>query len=174
MEPEDATIAIIIDDGYETLELWYPKLRLEEAGCTVDVVAPDGVTHESAHGHEARPDLVTENLRADDYDAVILPGGLHSANRLREDDPATEFVAAMADAGKPVAAVGKAGWILSSAGVLEGRTIADLGALTDDLINAGAEQGEDPVTEDDGLITAPGIEDLPAFMGAALSALRDA
>lgn len=174
MELTEATVALIIDDGYETVELWYPRLRLEEAGCTVEVAAPDGVTHESAHGHDVEPDLVTKNLRADDYDAVVLPGGLHSANRLREDEPTTEFVAAMAEDGKPVAAVGKAGWILSSAKVLEGRTIADLGSLTDDLMNAGAEQGEDPVTADDGLITAGGVDDLPAFMKTVLAALEDA
>lgn len=172
MELTEATVAIIIDDGYETLELWYPQLRLEEAGCEVDVVAPDGVTHESAHGHDAEPDMVTKNLRADDYDAMVLPGGIHSANRLREDEPTTEFVAAMAEDGKPVAAVGQAGWILSSAGILDEKTVADLGSLTDDLVNAGAERGEGPVTEDGGLITAKGIDDLPAFMTALLNALR--
>lgn len=174
MEFTDTTVAIIIDDGHETLELWYPKLRLQETGCDVDVVAPDGVTHESAHGHDAAPDRVTENLRAEDYDAVVLPGGLHSANRLREDGAATEFVAAMADAGKPVAAVGQAGWILSSAGILEGRTVAATDPVRDDMDNAGAEIGEDRVIDDDGLITAQGREDLPAFMQAVLDALQDA
>lgn len=173
MEFDDTSVVIIADDGYQTLELWYPKLRLEEAGCTVEIAAPDGVTHESGHGYDVEPDLVTANLRADDYDAVVLPGGIHSAERLRNDADTTDFIAEMEEDGKIVAAVGHAGWILASADVLGGRTVAAMDAVADDMENAGAEPGSDTVVVDDGLVTASGPDELPAFLQQLLGLLEE-
>jgi protease I len=166
-------VAILAENIYEDLELWYPYYRLLEAGIGVQVVAPNaGEIYESKHGYPVTSDLASKDARVDDFDGVIVPGGF-APDRMRRDPELRRFVAGMNAEGKVVAAICHAGWMLISARVLHGRTVTSVAAIRDDMENAGATWLDRAVVVDGDLITSRTPADLPEFMRAVLVALQE-
>ncbi|MCW2966284.1 MAG: Peptidase PfpI, partial [Solirubrobacteraceae bacterium] len=161
-------IAILVaNEGIEQVELTEPRKALEEAGATVELLAPES-GEAQAFNHldkgDAFPvDRVVGEADAGDYDGLMLPGGVANPDNLRTHDEAVSFVRAFFDAGKPVAAICHAPWTLVEAGVLKGRTITSWPSLQTDVRNAGGEWVDEEVVVDEGLVTSRKPDDLPAF-----------
>ncbi len=163
-------VAVLVADMYQELEFWYPYLRLKEAGATVVAVGPEAKVYESKLGYPAQAELGAKDVRVEDFDAVVIPGG-YAPDYLRRSRELVEFVRGMAQAGKPVAAICHGGWMLCSARVVKGRRVTSVSAIRDDLENAGASWVDEPVVVDGNLITSRVPADLPVFMQAILTAL---
>ena len=164
-------VAVLVEDLYQELEFWYPVLRLREAGASVTVVGPRaGETYKSKLGYAARSDLAADQAKPDQFDAVIVPGG-YAPDLMRRHPAMVSFVRAMHDAGKVVAAICHAGWVLASAGIVAGRRVTSWPTIRDDLRHAGGEWVDEPVVVDGRLITSRQPDDLPAFCQAILRAL---
>lgn len=164
-------VVILAEREYEDLELWYPKLRLEEAGVDVVVAGPGEGRYLSKHGYPVDVDRTVGGLRADEFDGVIVPGGW-APDYLRRDRAVTDFVRAMAEGGKLVGAVCHGGSVLVSAGVIRGRRMTSVVAIRDDLVNAGATWIDADVVVDGHLVTSRRPADLPAFLQGILSVLE--
>ncbi len=160
-------VAILATDGVEQVELTEPRRALEDAGATAQVVSPKhGTIKAWQHDHwgdEPKVDLSLDDARAEDFDALVLPGGVMNPDRLRQDQKAVQFVKSFFAAGKPVAAICHAPWMLVEAGVVRGRTITSYPSLQTDLRNAGADWVDREVVVDEGLVTSRRPDDLPAF-----------
>lgn len=168
-------IAIVSTDYFEELELTEPLDRLAEMGADITVAAPhDGTIQGLRHveqGREIAVDTTIDRLDPEDYDAVIIPGGVVNADHLRMDRAAQEFVQAISDAGKPVAAICHGPWLLVSSGLVEDRTLTSYPTLQDDITNAGGVWVNQEVVTDKNLITSRNPDDLPAFIQAIYDAL---
>jgi len=160
-------VAILVEKGFEQVELTEPRKALEEAGATTHIVSPqEGRVRgweKTDWGDEFEVDVQMERADAGDYDALLLPGGVMNPDHLRKNDRAVAFVREFFDAGKPVAAICHAPWILVEADVVRGRTVTSYGSLRTDLRNAGAEWVDREVVVDAGLVTSRDPDDLPAF-----------
>lgn len=160
-------VAILVADGFEQIELTEPKRILEEAGATTQIVSPSGEEvqgwNHDEKGDRFSVDMALGRARSDDYDALLLPGGVKNPDRLRVLTRAVEFVDGFFAAGKPVAAICHGPWILIEGEVLKGRTITSWPSLKTDLENAGAHWVDREVVVDNGLVTSRKPEDLPAF-----------
>ncbi len=129
--------AVLVEKFYEDLELWYPVLRLREAGCDVKIVGPKaGETYASKHGYPARAEVAAEDVKASDLDAVIIPGG-YSPDHMRRHPAMVDLVTQAAQMGKVVAAICHGPWMLCSARCLSGRKVTGFFAIRDDVVNAG-------------------------------------
>lgn len=161
------TIAILAADGFEQAELTEPMKALKDAGASVEIVSPrTGEIQGFNHFDKGDAFAVDRTIAASDasaYDGLVLPGGAHNPDQLRIDDEALKFVRAFFDAGKPVAAICHAPWILIDAGVVEGRKLTSYKTIRTDLRNAGAEVVDEEVVVDEGLVTSRDPDDLPAF-----------
>ena len=166
-------IAILAEDLYEDLELWYPALRLREAGAEVTVVGPKTGTYASKHGYPARAEAAADEVKASDFDGLIIPGG-YSPDRMRRHPAMVELVRQVFRQGKVVGAICHGPWMLASAGVLSGKRATSFYAIRDDVVNAGAIYEDSEVVRDDNLITSRTPEDLPAFLKAIIEALEEA
>jgi protease I len=160
-------VAILATDGVEQVELTEPRKALEDAGATAQLVSPKrgkikGWQHDH-WGDELKVDLTLDEARADDYDALMLPGGVINADTLRMEQRALQFVAEFFLAGKPVAAICHAPWMLVEADVVRGRTVTSWPSLRTDLRNAGADWVDREVVTDEGLVTSRKPDDIPAF-----------
>jgi protease I len=165
-------IAILAEDSYQELELWYPLLRMREAGAEVLVVGTGSApVYTSKHGYPVTVDVTANEVSAADFAAVIVPGGF-SPDRLRRYPAVLKLVREAFQQGKVVAAICHAGWVLASAGILKGKRATCLAAIKDDVINAGAIYLDEEVVVDGNLITSREPEDLPAFCRAILAALE--
>lgn len=160
-------VAIMATDGFERSELFEPKRVLEEAGATVVIVAPHEGTIRAMEKHEwaddVTVDVVTTEAIPEDYDALVLPGGVMNPDKLRLDPDAVRLVREMELSGKPIAAICHGPWTLIEADVVRGRTVTSYPSLRTDLTNAGAKWVEKEVVSDRGLVTSRGPQDLPAF-----------
>lgn len=164
-------IAVLAENMYEDLELWYPLIRLREAGADVSVVAPAaGATYKSKHGLEVKADASAEGARADGFDAVVIPGGF-APDYMRRSEAMVKFVRDASDSGKVVAAICHAGSMLVSANVLKGKTVTCYRSIKDDVVNAGGNYVDKPVVRDGRLITSRVPDDLPSFCKEIISAL---
>ena len=166
-ELQGKRIAILATDGFEQSELTEPKKALTRAGATVDVVAPhpghiQGMQHHDM-GETVAVDRTIAEARAEDYDALVLPGGVANPDALRVEPRAVAFVRSFFDAKKPVAAICHGPWTLIEADVVRGRTLASWPSLKTDLRNAGGKWVDREVVVDDGLVTSRKPADLPAF-----------
>jgi protease I len=164
-------IAIIATDGYEDLELHYPRIRLHEAGYETELLSLTTNTIVGKHGYPIKPDLSIQDADPDDYAGVILPGGSKNPDHLRRYDAVLEFVHQMDSDAKLIGAICHAGWVLISAKVVEGRKATSYFAIKDDMINAGVDFIDQEVVIDGNLITSRTPDDLPAFMKAVLEFL---
>jgi protease I len=160
-------VAIMATDGFERSELLEPKKALEEAGAIVDVVAPHEGSIRAIEKHqwadEVKVDVVTTEAIPEDYDALVLPGGVMNPDKLRLDPDAVRLVREMELTGKPIAAICHGPWTLIDADVVRGRTLTSYASLRTDLTNAGARWVDQAVVSDRGLVTSRGPRDLPAF-----------
>ncbi|MDR7534577.1 MAG: type 1 glutamine amidotransferase domain-containing protein, partial [Armatimonadota bacterium] len=155
----------------EDLELWYPVLRLREAGATVTIVGPRaGETYKSKYGYPVKADLGMDDARPEAFDGVVIPGG-YAPDRMRRHKAMLAFVRGLHEAGKVVAFICHAGWVPISAGIVRGRTVTSVGAIKDDLVNAGATWVDQEVVVDGTLISSRTPPDLPAFCREVIRAL---
>jgi protease I len=166
-ELRNKRVAALVENGFEQSELLEPKKALEAAGARVDVVSPqNGKVKGWKHtdwGQEVGVDRALDEVKADEYDALLLPGGVISPDRLRMNTKAVGFVKAFADAGKPIAAIGHGPWTLIEAGVVQGRKMTSWPSLQNDLRNAGAHWVDQEVVADSELVTSRKPDDIPAF-----------
>ena len=160
-------VAILVADGFEQVELTEPRKALEAAGAMTEIVSPaDGEVQ--GWNHDEKADLFTVDMplkraRSDDYDALLLPGGVRNPDQLRMLTRAVEFLDGFFATGKPVAAICHAPWTLIESGMVKGRKLTSWPSLKTDLANAGAEWVDREVVVDRGLVTSRKPADLPAF-----------
>ncbi|MEO6210615.1 MAG: type 1 glutamine amidotransferase domain-containing protein [Gemmatimonadaceae bacterium] len=160
-------VAILATDGVEQIELIEPRKALDAAGANTKVVSLksgtiQGMNHDKP-GDMITVDTVLGSTSADDYDALLLPGGVANPDKLRMDENAVSFVRAFFEAGKPVAAICHGPWLLIEANVVNGRNITSWPSLKTDLKNAGAHWTDEQVVTDHGLVTSRKPDDIPAF-----------
>lgn len=164
-------VACLVGDDYEDLEVWYPVLRLREEGAQVDLVGLEaGAAHRGKHGYPATADLGIHEVKADQYDALIVPGGW-MPDRLRRYAPVLDFVRAFDQAGKVIATICHGPWILISARVVAGRTLTCTPGIKDDVENAGARYVDQPAVRDGHLISARRPPDMPAWCREIIAAM---
>ncbi len=168
---EEKHIVVLVEDHYEDLELWYPLLRMREAGARVSVVGlTAGETYHSKHDYPVTADAAADGVLPDDIDAVIIPGG-YAPDRIRRHQAMLDLVQGVFERGGVVAFICHAGWVPISAGIVEGKTVTSYFAIKDDLTNAGANWVDQEVVQDGNLISSRTPDDLPAFCRAIISAL---
>jgi len=160
-------VAILVADGFEQVELTEPKNFLEEDGAITEIVSP-AENQVQGWNHDEKADLFSVDMpltlaRSDDYDALLLPGGVRNPDQLRMLVRAVEFIDGFFATGKPVAAICHAPWTLIDSEKVKGRTITSWPSLKSDLINAGARWVDRDVVVDNGLITSRKPSDIPAF-----------
>lgn len=166
-------IAVLIEDKYQVLEVWYPYLRLREAGFeTVFVGTGKKEEYQSKEGYPATEEITIEEAISSDFDGVVIPGG-YAPDILRRYSKVNEFVANMNKEGKLVAAICHGGWVLVSADVLKGRNATCFFAIKDDIVNAGAKFIDKEVVVDGNLITSRNPYDLPAFCREIIKFLKE-
>ena len=164
MSPSNKPIAILVEDLYQVLEVWYPLLRLKEDGFNVSLIGTGSKdTYGSKEGYPAKVDLSIENADPSDFDGVIIPGG-YAPDILRRYDRIVNFVKCLYEDGKVVASICHGGWLLVSAGICKGHTLTSFFAIKDDLIAAGGKYVDREVVVDKNLITSRKPEDLPSFV----------
>ena len=164
-------VAVLAENMYQELELWYPLLRLREAGAETFVVGTGSAeSYQSKMGYPVQVDMVAGQIDAGDLDAVVIPGG-YAPDLMRRYPDMVNLVREAFEQGKVVAAICHAGWMLVSAGVLQGKKATCFFSIKDDLVNAGAEYVDAEVVRDGNLITSRVPADLPAFCRAIIEAL---
>ncbi|HYO97001.1 MAG TPA: type 1 glutamine amidotransferase domain-containing protein [Polyangiaceae bacterium] len=175
---EGKKVAILVTNGFEESELTQPRSALQAAGARVDIVSlkKEAVKSWKAHdwGAEFPIDLHIDEARVDDYDALVLPGGVMNPDYLRMDERAVRFVRQFVQSGKPVAAVCHGPWTLVEADVVRGRRLTSYPSLRTDLQNAGATWTDEEVVRDGNLITSRRPDDLAAFCQATIEAIAGA
>ncbi len=165
-------VAILLEELYDEFEFWYPKLRLEEEGVEVVVVAPQRKVYHGKKGFPAEADIPIEDANPEEFHGVLIPGG-YCPDRLRRYPEVLQFVREIHHRGKLVATICHGGWVLISAGIVKGRTLTGFFAIKDDLVNAGANFVDRPVVRDGNLITSRNPKDLPFYMGEIIKFLGE-
>ena len=160
------TIICFVGPEYEDLEVWYPKLRLEEAGYEVPLVGMGDASYRGKHGYPAPVDGHARDFHSTELAGIIAPGGW-APDKLRRDKDVLAITRQVFEAGKLVATICHGPWILISAGIVRGRTLTSTVGIRDDVVNAGATWVDRPVHVDGNIVSARVPKDLPAF-GAAL------
>lgn len=160
-------VAILATDGVEQVELTQPRQALEASGALTMVVSPkEGTIKGWQHdrwGDHIKVDLPLREARAEEFDALLIPGGVMNPDTLRMEKKAVDFVRAFFSQGKPVAAICHGPWLLVEAGVLRGRTVTSWPSLQTDIRNAGGDWVDREVVTDEGLVTSRKPDDIPAF-----------
>jgi protease I len=157
---------------YEDLELWYPKIRLEEEGAQCIVAGLGEPTYQGKRGYPVTPDTTVDKVSAGEFDGLVIPGG-YAPDILRRHRKVLELTREIFEAGKPVAYICHAGWVPISAGIVRGRRGTSIGAIKDDLVNAGMIWEDSPVVVDGNMITSRTPADLGPFCRAIIGALGD-
>ena len=173
MKLKGKKIAILAENMYQEMELWVPYYRLKEEGAEVKVVGTGAKSYTSKIGYPVNADVSAEEVKAGDFDAVIIPGG-YAPDLMRRSGAMVKLVKDAFQGGKVVAAICHAGWMLCSAGVLKGKTATGFHSIKDDLVNAGARYVDQEVVVDGNLITSREPKDLPAFCREIIKALEKA
>ena len=172
MKPlEGKRIVVLVEDQYEDLELWYPLIRMREAGAAVVVAGTDAErSYRGKHGLEVTSEIATRDVVPSSFDAVIVPPG-YAPDKMRRHEATLNVVREIYEQGDVVAMICHAGWVPISAGIVEGRRVTSTGAIKDDLVNAGAEWMDEPVVKDGALISSRSPADLTFFCRAIIDAL---
>ncbi len=164
-------VLILTGEIYEDLELWYPKLRLEEAGATTIVAGPKAdKLYNGKHGYPCVSDAAIDQMNEADFDALVVPGGF-MPDKLRRDKAVLDLVQAFDRSAKPIAAICHGGWIPISAGVYNGVRVTGSPGIRDDLVNAGAIYEDSDVVVDRHHVSSRRPDDLPAFCRALIALL---
>lgn len=165
------SILIFVDDNYEDLELWYPKIRMHEAGYKTVVAAIEtGKIYQGKHGYPCKADITYEEVDMNQFSALIIPGGF-APDKMRRYSKALDIVKEMDRRKKPIAFICHAGWVPISAKILKGKNVTGFMAIKDDLENAGAHFIDKEVVIDGNLISSRTPHDLPMFCQAILQLL---
>jgi protease I len=166
-ELRNKRVAALVDNGFEQSELAEPKTALEAAGAKVDIVSPQDTKVKGwqhiTWGDEFSVDRKLDEAKADEYDALLLPGGVMNPDKLRANAKAVQFVKRFVEAGKPIAAICHGPWTLIEAGAVQGRRMTSWPSLATDLRNAGANWVDQECVVDNGLVTSRKPDDIPAF-----------
>ena len=169
-------IAILATDGFEQSELLQPQGALQDAGAQTKIVSLDKSKikgwNDKNWGKEVTVDLTVDEAKPDDFDALLLPGGVMNPDHLRTNAKAVHFVRAFFDAHKPIAAICHGPWLLVEAGIVKDRTLTSWPSLKTDIINAGGKWVDQEVVSEHGLITSRKPTDIPAFNRAMINALE--
>lgn len=166
-------ILILVHEIYEDLELWYPKIRLEEAGFKTVVAGPEaGMIYKGKHGYPCKSDISIDQIEAESFLGLVIPGGF-APDKLRRIPKVLQTVQEMDKAKKPIAFICHAGWVPISAKILKNRHVTGVNAIKDDLENAGALFFDKPVVVDKNLISSRTPADLPDFCKALLKYLTN-
>ena len=174
MELQGKRAAVLVEQMYQEMEVWYPVYRLREAGCQVTLVGPEaGQTYPSKLGYPARSDKAAKDVSANDFDILVIPGGF-APDFLRRHESVLKLTSAMAEQGKVVAAICHGPWVLCSTQALKGRKATCFFAIKDDVVNAGASYVDAEVVRDGNIITSRKPDDLPAFLRTLLQVAREA
>jgi protease I len=172
MELSHARAAVLVEQQYQELEVWYPYYRLKEAGCQVTLVGPDaGQTYPSKLGYPAKSDKAAKDCSPGDFDLLVIPGGF-APDFIRRSEAMLKFVRGMVEANKVIAAICHGPWVLCSTPGLKGKKATCFFAIKDDVRNAGANYVDAEVVRDGNLITSRKPDDLPAFMQTIFEALK--
>jgi len=164
-------VAVLVEDHYQVLEVWYPYLRLREEGIEAVFVGTGKGKYQSKEGYPVEEEISVRNVDFTDFDGVVIPGG-YAPDILRRYNEITDFVKDMFKQGKLVASICHGGWVLVSADVLGGRKATSFSAIKDDVVNAGAKFLDEEVVVDDNLITSRNPYDLPAFCRESIKFLK--
>jgi protease I len=174
MELQGKRACVLVEQQYQEMEVWYPVYRLREAGCSVMLVGPEGgQNYPSKLGYPCKSDRAARDVKADDFDVLVVPGGF-APDYLRRDPAILKLVGGMVEQGKVVAAICHGPWVLCSTQALKGRRATCFFAIKDDVQNAGARYVDEEVVRDGNLITSRKPDDLPAFLQAIVKAVREA
>ncbi len=173
-----ARVLILAADGFETVELFEPKKALEAAGAKVTLASIgkdpiQGMKEDINKAGTITPDLTLEEVDTDDYDALVLPGGVANPDKMRLEERALDIVTEFMEDGKIVAAICHAPWLLAEADVIDGRRLTSFPSIRTDLENAGADVVDEEVVVDGNLITSRKPDDIPAFNAAIIAALEE-
>jgi protease I len=170
-------VLIVATDGFEEWELFGPKQILEQRGAEVKLaspkLAPIQATVHDDPGKTIRPDLTVADVQSEDFDALILPGGVRNPDQLRTHKEAIALIRAFAEQGKPVAAICHGPWLLVEADLLRGRTATSYASIRTDLKNAGAKVVDEPVVVDGNIITSRKPDDVEAFTNAVIDLVEN-
>lgn len=167
------TVAFLLTDGYEDSELTEPWSAVTQAGATATLVSPKDDRVEGKKGHSQPVDASVANVSADDFDALVLPGGVVNADHLRMDKDAVAFAKRFFEQGKPVGVICHGAWILIEADVVRDRELTSYPSLRTDLINAGARWVDEEVVTDQGLVSSRTPDDLPAFCAKVVEEISE-
>jgi len=164
-------VAVLVENQYQVLEVWYPFLRLREEGIDTVLVGTGKNTYLSKEGYPAQETMSVKKAKAKDFEGVIIPGG-YAPDYLRQHAEINNFVKNIFESGKLTAAICHGGWVLVSAGILKNKRVTSFMAIKDDMINAGAEYLDHEVVVDNNLITSRNPYDLPAFCREIITFLK--
>ncbi len=163
----------LVSDDFEDLELWYPVLRLREEGAIVHIVGIEkGKKYIGKYGVPVESDLSFDNVDPDDYDALLVPGGW-SPDKLRRYEEVLNMVRVMNEKKKPIGQICHAGWVLISAGILEGKKVTSTPGIKDDMTNAGATWLNEPVVVDGHLVSSRRPPDLPDYLRELIKVMEN-
>ena len=173
MDLKGTRVAVLVEQKYEELELWYPVYRLREAGAEAVLVGPKaGETYPSKLGYPAKAELAAADAVADRFAAVVIPGGF-APDYVRRSEAMLKLVRDLYAAGKPVAAICHGPWVLCSTTALKGRKATGFHSIKDDMENAGATFVDQEVCVDGNVITSRKPDDLPAFARELMKAIKN-
>jgi protease I len=172
MALEGKKVGVLVEEFYQELEVWYPLLRLREAGVETFTIGPQsGATYKSKLGYPVKAEKQLGLVSATEMDGLVVPGGW-APDFLRRHESCISLVREMNGLGKPIGAICHAGWVLCSANIVRGRNVTCYFSIKDDLIHAGAHYLDEPVVVDGNLVTSRKPDDLPAFCRSLLSVLE--
>lgn len=172
MDLTGTRVAVLVEQKYEELEVWYPVYRLREAGCEVVLVGPKaGEVYPSKLGYPAKATVAAAEVTADQFAAIVIPGGF-APDYIRRSEAMLKLVRDADALGKPLAAICHGPWVLCSTSALRGRKATGFHSIKDDMTNAGATFVDQEVCVDGHVITSRRPDDLPAFLVALLAMLR--
>jgi protease I len=174
MELKGKKVAMLVDNIYQEMEVWYPLFRFREAGATVVTIgAVAGQTYTSKLGYPVKAEISYDDAKAEEFDGVIIPGG-YAPDHIRRYEKALQFVRDIDRRGKLIASICHGPWVLCSTGTLKSRRATSFFAIKDDLVNAGARWEDSEVVVDGNLVTSRKPEDLPAFCRESLKVVSRA
>jgi protease I len=173
MELKGKRVAVLVEQQYQEMEVWYPVYRLREAGCQVTLVGPKaGETYPSKLGYPAKADKSINDVSVNDFDCIVIPGGF-APDFIRRSEAMIKLVSTAAEQGKIIAAICHGPWVLCSTQALKGKKATCFFAIKDDVSNAGATYVDQEVVRDGNIITSRKPDDLPAFLTTILQAVKE-
>ncbi|MCM3112267.1 type 1 glutamine amidotransferase domain-containing protein [Lederbergia lenta] len=173
MRLQNKKVIALVEDEFEDLELWYPILRLREEGAEVHLVGIEAKKkYIGKYGVPAESDYSFSDIQAEDYDAILVPGGW-APDKLRRYEEVLDFIRIMDEAKKPIGQICHAGWVLISAKILDGKKVTSTPGIKDDMTNAGAEWSDEAVVVDGHLISSRRPPDLPPYVKAFADKLAE-